>query len=614
MTFQPPAQDGPQAQARPRANGQSMDRIWLHGLAAGGGAQPVRRLAADITGRAAKHDVRLHAGWEVADGTLADPDDPFGDPIPVVVAGTVTTWTGEGDGEVRAGLMLRDLPRPRIGWDGSVMRCEWALVAEAGHRWTHQVVSPLLWAGLAGDDIEDQLGDAAALIKRMLGSPPVLPPAQGMPIEQLPPERLTELLARITGPGRAEGLLITTVEGGGTLAGIMLAETKFLLWPGLVNLVLVSEEGQQKLAEHLPDRRIPPSGARWFAPTTDSIGDQTLRKGQMTSPGALARLVDQALRTRAETNPTGLAADAAALLEPTGRLRVPAAPDRLELLRDRTRALAAELSHVQQHLNNRTGRLDQVVHELSVAREHGARVEEELAAARERIRELDPAVEVLTRQLKAAHAEADQFAAAAEQAEEELADAVRDRARLARLAACSDASQNPRSRDIHEPDPADFGALIDAARDRFTLLDVDALATDLACTLDHFPQAAAWRRRAWDALSTLEAYAQARSHQEPVSDLLAYCRSGAPEVSIATSIIALGEYERVRSDERYRRARTFPVPADVDPRGEAFFGAHIRLGPGRPPAPRMHFLDDTSNTGRIYIGYIGPHLPNQRTN
>uniref|UniRef100_UPI003F49A872 hypothetical protein n=1 Tax=Actinomadura sp. CA-154981 TaxID=3240037 RepID=UPI003F49A872 len=25
------------------------------------------------------------------------------------------------------------------------------------------------------------------------------------------------------------------------------------------------------------------------------------------------------------------------------------------------------------------------------------------------------------------------------------------------------------------------------------------------------------------------------------------------------------------------------------------------------------FLDGLSNTGRIYIGYIGPHLPNQRT-
>ncbi|MEV3925934.1 hypothetical protein [Actinomadura coerulea] len=614
MTLRPPAQDSPEAQARPRASGRLEDRIWLRGLAAGGGAQPVRRLAADITGRAATHGVRLNAGWEFADGALADPDDPFGDPIPVVVAGSVASWTCEGGGGVRAGLMLRDLPRPRIGWDGSVMRCEWALVAEAEHRWTHQMLSPLLWAGLAGGDINDQLGDAAALAKKSLGSPPALPPAQVMPIERLPPEQLTELLARITGPGRAEGLLITTGKGGRTLAGIMLAETKLLLWPGLVDLVMVSEEGQQRLAEHLPDRRIPPSGARWFAPATDPIGDQTLRKGQMASPGALTRLVDQALRARAETAPTGLAADAAALLEPGGNLRVPAVPDRLQMLRDRNTALITELSQAQQLLKERTGRLDQVEHELSVAREHGARGEKELAAARDRIRELDTRVEELTRQRDAAHAEADQHAAAAEQAEEELADAVRDRARLARLAAHSGGSRTPQARESQDHVPADFGALIDTARDRFTLLDFDALATDLACTLDHYPQAATWRRRTWDALSTLEAYAQAHRHGHPVGDLPAYCRSGAPDVTIAPSIIALGEYERVRSDERFRRARTFPVPAEVDPRGEAFFGAHIRLGSGRPPAPRMHFLDDTSRTGRIYIGYIGPHLPNRRTN
>src|SRR5690349_274996 len=131
MTFQPPAQDGFEAPVRPVATGRSMDRIWLHGLAAGGGVQPVRRLAADVTSRAAKRGVRLNAGWEFDEGTLADPDDPFDDPIPVVVAGTVATWTCEGGGEVRAGLMLRDLPRPRLGWDGSVMKCEWALVAEA---------------------------------------------------------------------------------------------------------------------------------------------------------------------------------------------------------------------------------------------------------------------------------------------------------------------------------------------------------------------------------------------------------------------------------------------------------------------------------------------------
>jgi hypothetical protein len=43
--------------------------------------------------------------------------------------------------------------------------------------------------------------------------------------------------------------------------------------------------------------------------------------------------------------------------------------------------------------------------------------------------------------------------------------------------------------------------------------------------------------------------------------------------------------------------------------------AHIRIGSGKPPAPRMHFHDDTSgSTGKIYVGHLGPHLPNYQTN
>ena len=30
-------------------------------------------------------------------------------------------------------------------------------------------------------------------------------------------------------------------------------------------------------------------------------------------------------------------------------------------------------------------------------------------------------------------------------------------------------------------------------------------------------------------------------------------------------------------------------------------------------APRMHYYDDTSNTGKVYIGYIGRHLRNTKT-
>lgn len=62
-------------------------------------------------------------------------------------------------------------------------------------------------------------------------------------------------------------------------------------------------------------------------------------------------------------------------------------------------------------------------------------------------------------------------------------------------------------------------------------------------------------------------------------------------------------------------ARTFRVPTEVDSSGRVYLPSHIKLQRVGSPAPRMHFLDDAGGaTGRIWIGYLGDHLPNTRTN
>lgn len=43
--------------------------------------------------------------------------------------------------------------------------------------------------------------------------------------------------------------------------------------------------------------------------------------------------------------------------------------------------------------------------------------------------------------------------------------------------------------------------------------------------------------------------------------------------------------------------------------------AHIRVGGGAGmSAPRMYLLDNASKDGRVYVGYIGPHLRITSTN
>ena len=43
-------------------------------------------------------------------------------------------------------------------------------------------------------------------------------------------------------------------------------------------------------------------------------------------------------------------------------------------------------------------------------------------------------------------------------------------------------------------------------------------------------------------------------------------------------------------------------------------GAHVRIAKYGSVSPRMHYYNDAAGTGKIYVGYIGPHLPNFRTN
>jgi hypothetical protein len=125
-----------------------------------------------------------------------------------------------------------------------------------------------------------------------------------------------------------------------------------------------------------------------------------------------------------------------------------------------------------------------------------------------------------------------------------------------------------------------------------------------------------WLRRAWEALQTLDAYARAKVEAGPqvLPHLTAYLRWPKAPVVIPATRYSPGESETVLGRARLRDARRFRVPPAVAPGGTALMPAHIRIGSGKPPAPRLHFLDHSSCDGLVYVGYIGRHLANTRTN
>lgn len=74
------------------------------------------------------------------------------------------------------------------------------------------------------------------------------------------------------------------------------------------------------------------------------------------------------------------------------------------------------------------------------------------------------------------------------------------------------------------------------------------------------------------------------------------------------------ESETVRNNGKMYGERIFPVPVEVDPRGEIEMLAHFKTSHRDTNDPRMHYYADTQFTHKVYIGYIGPHLTNTKTN
>lgn len=96
-----------------------------------------------------------------------------------------------------------------------------------------------------------------------------------------------------------------------------------------------------------------------------------------------------------------------------------------------------------------------------------------------------------------------------------------------------------------------------------------------------------------------------------LADLAALARHGGPGVALSAAAVALGESRRTITDPKFVQARTFTVPGQVNPAGQAPMFAHVRILGVQPPAPRLHFYDDTTGTGHLVVGYLGPYLPSR---
>lgn len=125
-----------------------------------------------------------------------------------------------------------------------------------------------------------------------------------------------------------------------------------------------------------------------------------------------------------------------------------------------------------------------------------------------------------------------------------------------------------------------------------------------------------WGQTLWKGLLALHIYATSGWD----GNFKNWCSDSGHDLAWSASDkkLALRESETVESSSRYREQRRFPVAEEVDPTGKVLMWAHLKIAEGGGPlAPRVYFHDDTrGKSGKVHIGYVGPHrhVENTRTN
>jgi len=119
-------------------------------------------------------------------------------------------------------------------------------------------------------------------------------------------------------------------------------------------------------------------------------------------------------------------------------------------------------------------------------------------------------------------------------------------------------------------------------------------------------------QRCWEFVRALHDYAALRAQGRFEGNVHSYLQSPDHDgTKVPLTRHARGESKQ--TIDGWGDERVFPVPRACHPDEKIAMYAHFKAGQDNTFAPRMHYFDDTANTGKIYIGYIGRHLTNTKT-
>lgn len=158
----------------------------------------------------------------------------------------------------------------------------------------------------------------------------------------------------------------------------------------------------------------------------------------------------------------------------------------------------------------------------------------------------------------------------------------------------------------------DLVGLLDGGDEAITPWVVFTGDAATAETVDVRDQSGRFALTFWDQVRTLDAYAHAKRSGFS-GGVHAYLKSDTPGHKCPPGQHAPLESDSVQKRRSWADERLLPVPRDVAPAGKIHMWAHFKAPGGGSFAPRMHYYDDTEQTGKVYVGYIGRHLTNTRT-
>ena len=162
-----------------------------------------------------------------------------------------------------------------------------------------------------------------------------------------------------------------------------------------------------------------------------------------------------------------------------------------------------------------------------------------------------------------------------------------------------------------------FAELVQIAREHLKHIELPQSAERELDKLDAAEEANFWADEAWKGLQALNEYA--RKAAEFKGGFWEWCKhAGAKHQWPAhADKLAMNESQTVTTSKDLSRAREFDVSTDVRPSGRIKMFPHLKIAAkGGENIPRIYFHDDAKGkTGKIHIGFIGPHrlVPTKRS-